>query len=139
MKKLCLPVLLALFLCCPAASALAAGSSDDPDPSPIPVQIKDTTKPVGPGEGGTSRSLGSSVAAASYDPQTGSLEVLFNQAVGEVTVEVLDGMNRTVACRTCNTDAEPVVYLTFHADRQEVYTIHLIGSEYEGIGYLTLR
>lgn len=137
MKKLCLPVLLALFLCYPAASALAVGTSDDP--APTPVQIKDTTKPVGPGGGGTCRSLGSSVAAASYDPQTGSLEVLFNQAVGEVTVEVLDGMNRTVACRTCNTDAEPVVYLTFHADSQEVYTIHLFGSEYEGIGYLTLR
>ena len=139
MKKFCFPVLLALFLWYSAAPAFAAGTSDDPDPAPTPVQIKDTTKPIGPGGGGTCRSLGSSVAEAWYDSRTGSLEVHFNQAVGDVTVEVLDGTNQTVACRTCNTDTEPVVYLTFHADSQEIYTIHIIGSEYEGIGYLTLN
>ena len=66
------------------------------------------------------------------------LELSFNEEVGNVTVYVLNGMNQCIASYNCNTTIESIVYMTVNMSEGDIYTIQIVGSNYEGIGTLNL-
>lgn len=113
--------------------------SADAEPTTRDIHIQDITRPAGSGTK-TARSIGTSesIAEARYDPGISILEVSFNAEVGNVTITVLNGMNQCIACCDCNSTLEDYAYLTFSAVEGEMYTIRIVGTEYEGIGYLSI-
>lgn len=73
---------------------------------------------------------------AYYSADTDLLEVYFNYCIGTVTINVLDATQQCIARYTCNTNTEGEVYLTPSLSPGETYTLHIVGNDYEGIGYL---
>lgn len=73
---------------------------------------------------------------AYYSADTDLLEIYFNYCIGTVTINVLDATQQCIARYTCNTNTEGEVYLTPSLSPGETYTLHIVGSDYEGIGYL---
>lgn len=73
---------------------------------------------------------------AYYSADMDLLEVYFNYCIGTVTINVLDATQQCIARYTCNTNTEGEVYLTPSLSPGETYTLHIVGNDYEGIGYL---
>lgn len=72
---------------------------------------------------------------AYYSGDMSMLEIYFNYYVGTVKISILDGMQQCVAQYTCNTEIEGEVFLNLSLSPEEEYTIHIVGNEYEGVGY----
>lgn len=109
--------------------------SADAEPTTKDIYIQDITRPAGGPK--QTRSI-EDIVNASYDSGMSLLEVSFNVEVGNATITVLNGMNQCIACCDCNTALENFAYLTFSAAEGEMYTIRIVGTEYEGIGYLSI-
>lgn len=73
-----------------------------------------------------------------YNPAESLLELSFNEEVGNVTVYVLNGMNQCIASYDCNTAMDSIVYMNVNMSEGDIYTIQIVGSNYEGLGYLNL-
>lgn len=73
-----------------------------------------------------------------YSADMNLLEIYFNYEVGTVTINILDGMQRCIVKYTCNTETEAEVFMNLSLLPDDTYTIHIVGREYEGVGYLIL-
>ena len=136
MKKTFLYVVIllsGLFISSGEASAVSIALQDSETEE---IYIRDVKRLGGKGTGQT-RSAEATVAAW-YDPAGSMLELSFNEEVGNVTVYVLNGMNQCIASYNCNTTIETIVYMTVNMSEGDIYTIQIVGSNYEGIGTLNL-
>lgn len=102
--------------------------------STVTININDIKRPAGSGTP-TPRSVISFVDAW-YDAEMSLLEISFNTEIGKTSIYVLNGMNQCIARCDCNTAEENSVWMNFQIVEDETYTIHIVGSDYEGIGYL---
>lgn len=75
------------------------------------------------------------VISAYYSSDISLLEIYFNNPVGTVTINVLDEMQQCIGRYTCNTNNETVAFINLSLSPGYTYTIHIVGDEYEGIGY----
>lgn len=122
-----------LFISSGAASAASITLQDSETEE---IYIRDVKRLGGKGTGQT-RSAGETVDAW-YTPTGNLLELTFHEGVGNVTVYVLNGMNQCIASHSCNTTIESIVYMTVNMSEGDIYTIQIIGSNYEGFGTLNL-
>lgn len=130
MKRIYCYQLIMIFSLLIAVPALSMNDNEEP----TKIAIQDI-----PGTGTkTPRSVlpTAPTAYGQYDPNFSLLEVEFNREVGRVTIYVLNGMNQCVARCDCNTAEENSVWMNFQIVEDETYTIHIVGNDYEGIGYL---
>lgn len=114
--------------------AIPALSMNDNEEEPTKIAIQDI-----PGsDTKTPRSVSPTAPTAygQYDPNFSLLEMEFNREVGRITIYVLNDMNQSIARCDCNTAEENSVWMNFQIVEDETYTIHIVGSDYEGIGYL---
>lgn len=100
----------------------------------VTININDVRRPTGSGTPATRSAM--SFVDAWYDAEMSLLEISFNTEIGKTSIYVLDSMNQCVARCYCNTAEEHSVWMNFQVVEDETYTIHIVGSEYEGIGYL---
>lgn len=119
-----------------AGDVASAASITLQDSETEEIYIRDVKRRGGK-ETGQTRSAEATVAAW-YDPAGSLLELSFNEEVGNVTVYVLNGMNQCIASYNCNTTIESIVYMTVNMSEGDIYTIQIVGSNYEGIGTLNL-
>lgn len=128
-----IPFLLALT----AVFAVVFSGYSSPVASEEPTNtlyIKVIRHPNG-GHTNTTRS-GADPVVAWYDADLSLLEVCFNEEVGRVSVSVTDSKGQELARYACETYVDPVAYLYFTAEEGEVYTINLVGKDFEGVGYM---
>lgn len=133
MKKICffaLSFLVAVATIIPVYMR-ASVNMERSRPSIKEVVIQDIKIPLNPGR---PRSA-APIVAACYSSDMSMLEVYFNYKVGTVKINILDGMQQCVAQYTCDTEIEGEVFLNLTLSPNDIYAIHIIGNEYEGIGY----
>ncbi|CVI66376.1 MULTISPECIES: DUF3244 domain-containing protein [unclassified Alistipes] len=127
MKKLLLFVAASLLF---VASATAATVQPlDPPKKEQDIPITDKTPPTPP-----MTTSAQATVEAHYTTDLALLEIWFNRNVGTVTVSVTDNSTgRTLTRYTCDSSLEPQVCLNV-ALEAGFYTLHIIGSDYEGYG-----
>lgn len=96
------------------------------------ICINDLTYPA---EKEQARSAGS-IVDASYSAEGSMLEFWFNMEVGSVKITVTDAMGTALAVYACNTEIEPYVLIPIFLSADNAYTIRIVGTEYEGVGYI---
>ncbi|WP_297930745.1 hypothetical protein [uncultured Alistipes sp.] len=133
MKKIyCYPLIMIFSL---SISVPALSMNDNKEPTKIAIQDI-------PGSGTkTPRSVSPTAPTAygQYDPNFSLLEVEFFREIGPVAIYVLNSMNQCIARYDCNTAEEDVARINFQAVEDETYTIRIVGSNYEGVGYLFVQ
>lgn len=70
-----------------------------------------------------------------YSADISLLEIYFNYYVGTVTVNILNGTLQCIAQYICDTEVEAEVFMNLSLSPNDTYTIHIVGKNYEGIGY----
>lgn len=113
------------------AYMMTSKAESKPRPTTEEILIRDVKWPSTP----TRPRSAAPMVNAYYSGDMSMLEIYFNYYVGTVKISILDGMQQCVAQYTCNTEIEGEVFLNLSLSPDEEYTIHIVGSEYEGVGY----
>ena len=125
MRKLLMPSILSLLCLLFAISPISAYTEAE-----IAIIIHDQSQLE------TDRSLIPTVEATFHlDMQ--SVEVVFNETVGTVSIAIVNEIGQTVGVASCNTSFEGVKYVPVPTDAGD-YTIYINGVDYEGDGSYTI-
>lgn len=133
MKKiylLTMAFILAVAIITPAYM-MTSNAESKPRPTTEEIAIRDVKWPSTP----TRPRSAAPMVNAYYSGDISMLEIYFNYYVGTVKISILDGMQQCVAQYTCNTEFEGVVFMNLSLSADDQYTIHIVGKEYEGVGY----
>ncbi len=132
MKKFLLLAVASLLLAASASSATVQPLTPPKKTQSIPITDKNLPPPP------TTTLSAEATVEACYTTDLALLELWFNREVGVVTVSLTDNMTgRTLISYTCDTSMEPQLCLSVALDAG-FYTLHIIGSDYEGYGDLDL-
>lgn len=130
MKKVLFILLLMGAYICPT---IAQTQSDSETLSFEEIVILDSAQ----GRPRQPRSIVHAAVEAYVDYEAQTIEVDFNDDLGTATVTVFTSAGQRIAYRTCNTQAEGIIWLPLPPSGS--YRIEIRGNEYEGYGNFTIR